>query len=509
MKRQETGWGYIDWLENTQAVKTGVLRVGIVVIGSHKHMPAHIHFDEQIIYTFQGSGYSIINGQRINMSVHENNLLHWMPGVIHEMYNTEDVPYVHLMVTCSDFLDDAEAQKEDSNHPQVNFQESVQYLYAVIDEIRNTFLKDLRYSFMIYDAFGNVTASSRLFPKYCKKHCGESVQNHTAYCMERKHRHVSEISDATKAVNTFLCPGGLTILSVPIIFRGNRIGYIEGGYVYTGEISESDPDLYLAPFSSVENIWITLKRIARMISNYCELHFYQTDRDRQERQLDFERRDREILEADLKKTESSLIDLKINNHFLFNTLNQMAAMALDGGMPPLYRSIIDLSKMFQYTVRQNSLSVTLAQELDYLDAYLRLQKLRYGNTLTIEYEIKANTENWRVPFNWLVPIAENAFTHGFKGSTEKRLRISMAEMDNWLETSIENSGTVPDSNTLRALRIRMRGEENHGLAMIYRKMSRCYGHKFIMDIQTVKGGTAIVFSLPKMPDTAQERESKI
>lgn len=90
MERQYTGWGYIDWLHSEKKEQEGAMRVGIVSINSHAHMPAHMHFDEQIIYTFQGCGYSLINGERIPMSASENNLLHWMPGVIHEMVNIED-----------------------------------------------------------------------------------------------------------------------------------------------------------------------------------------------------------------------------------------------------------------------------------------------------------------------------------------------------------------------------------------------------------------------------------
>ena len=511
MERQNTSWGYIDWLENNQAVKKGVLRVGIVVIRPHMHMPAHIHFDEQIIYTFQGSGYSLINGNRIDMSADENNLLHWMPGVIHEMYNVGDTPYVHLMVTCSDQLDDVELQQENAADGKVTFQESIRCMYAVMDEFQTAFLNNLRYSFMIYDAFGNVAASSRLFPRYCRKYCGENIQNHSAYCMKKKRQPAANISDAADNSSTFCCPGGLTVMSVPILFHGYRIGYVEGGYVCTDEKqTEKDADgkLYSAPLSSVENVWIMLKRISRMLANYCELHLYHTDMEKQERLLDFERRDKEILAADLKKTESSMIDLKINNHFLFNTLNEMAAMALEGGILPLYRSIVDLSKMFQYTLRQNSRVVTLAQELEYLMSYLKLQKLRYGDELTVAYSIRVDPEQWRVPFNWMVPLAENAFTHGFTAGQNKTICISASEENGWLEVEIQNSGVILEDSVLKALRIRMRGNESHGMPMIYQKMANLYGHQFVMDIHTVKGGTAVTLSLPKLPVTVQGTEEK-
>ncbi len=497
MERQDTDWGYIDWLEINKKEKKSVLRVGIVVINAHAHMPSHIHFDEQIIYTFQGNGYSLINGQRINMNSSENNLLHWMPGVIHEMYNLGDEPYIHLMVTCSDLLVENDTLPERQNHNNISIQESIRCLYEVIEETRDSFLNTLRYSFVIYDVLGNVAAASKLFPKYCKEYCADKLHHHSAFCMQKKYYPVSETED------TFLCPGGLTVLSVPIVFQENIIGYVEGGYVYTGdqhrdltEENTIDHELYMAPISSVENVWILLKRMARMLSNYCELNWYRTDIEKQEYKLNDERRDRELLEADLKKTESSMIDLKINNHFLFNTLNQMAAMALEGGVIPLYQSIVDLSKMFQYTLRQDRPMVTLEQELDYLDAYLKLQKLRYGDRLMVKYEINVSAEKWWVPFNWMMPVAENAFTHGFKDAKIKNLSISAKEETGWLEINIQNNGVILDESTLKVLRIRMRGAEVHGMPMIYQKMKSCYGDQFIMDIQAVEDGTSVTIMLP-------------
>lgn len=57
----------------------------------------------------------------------------------------------------------------------------------------------------------------------------------------------------------------------------------------------------------------------------------------------------------------------------------MASMALDGGQMPLYQSIVDLAKMFHYTLRTQNSVVSLRKEVDYVKAYLQLQKLRYGD----------------------------------------------------------------------------------------------------------------------------------
>lgn len=284
------------------------MRVGIVSIDSHAHMPAHMHFDEQIIYTFQGSGYSLINGERIPMSASENNLLHWMPGVIHEMVNLTDQPYVHLMVTCWDqsipdaFLNHIEEKEE------MSFQERLRCLYDAIDAVREPFLKKLRYSFVIYDLLGNVAAASKAFPGYCCDFCKETVKEGKAYCMKK------EDFPLLEKEGSFQCPGGLTVLTVPIVYRHHVVGYVDGGYVYTRPKTidssskedtktknlRKDDNLYLAPISSVENSRMMLKRIASILCNFCEVHQYQKELKEQEKKLRSERRDREQLEANLR-----------------------------------------------------------------------------------------------------------------------------------------------------------------------------------------------------------------
>lgn len=494
MERQNTGWGHIDWLEDYKGNSENAMRVGVVTIDPHAHMPAHIHFDEQIIYTFQGNGYSMINGERINMSSEENSLLHWQPGVIHEMFNTGEEPYVHLMVTCSDQLT-VEGMPGLKEKNKITMQEGISSLYEAIDAVKDQFLDSLRYSFVIYDILGNVAATSRLFPGYCRDYCKESIKTGAAPCMRKKDYPIGEQE------GSFECPAGLTVLYVPIVFMGIMIGHVEGGYLYTkmlGENGEKNnlPKLYFAPFSSVESVQIMLKRIVKVIQNFCDFNWYKNDLKKQEQRLAKERKDKELLQADLKNVESSIIDLKINNHFLFNTLNHMAAMALDTGVMSLYQSIVDLSKLFQYTLKHDSNIVTLDQELDYLRSYLKLQKLRYGDNLEIQYAIHVDTKKWRVPFNWLMPLAENAFTHGFRSMEIKRLWVTAIEEDGWLEATIRNNGVCLEESACRALRIRMRSNTTHGMPMVYQKLKASYGDQFIMDITSNEKGTKISILLP-------------
>ena len=103
MPRQKTDWGYIDWLEENMDESRAALNVGVVTIFPHAHMNPAYTFYEQVIYTLQGTGYSLINGKKIDMSI-PGEILHWEASVIHEMYNEGEEEFKHLMVSCPDMV---------------------------------------------------------------------------------------------------------------------------------------------------------------------------------------------------------------------------------------------------------------------------------------------------------------------------------------------------------------------------------------------------------------------
>ena len=186
-----------------------------------------------------------------------------------------------------------------------------------------------------------------------------------------------------------------------------------------------------------------------------------------------------ILMTNLKKAEYEVTDLKINNHFLFNTLNSMASMALEGGQFPLYQSIVDLSKMFHYTLRNQDNIVPLSKEMEFLRAYLQLQKLRYGEDLHVTDNWKESLGKYEVPFHFLQPIVENAFVHGFGEEADKYLWLLFEENSGRLVITICNSGKNMDRTLCRSINKAMKSSTSHGLSMIYHKLYSVYGKDFL------------------------------
>ncbi len=88
-----------------------------------------------------------------------------------------------------------------------------------------------------------------------------------------------------------------------------------------------------------------------------------------------------ILERSLKESEDRILSIQLNNHFLFNTLNAIASLALKENSFDTYKSIVDLADMFRYNLRTHENEVRLKDEVEYVKNYIELQNLRYGEKL--------------------------------------------------------------------------------------------------------------------------------
>lgn len=500
MTRQDTDWGYIDWLEEDMDESRAALNVGIVTIFPHAHMNPHIHFTEQVLYTLQGTGYSLVDGQKIDMSKPQVTL-HWKAGVIHEMYNEGDEEFKHLMVSCPEIVRFEPTVSSEANQYGLSDEEAEEYLRMAINGTCEQFLDTLHYSYVIFNASGRPLKRTRIFPLFCYQNCMEEISSNTASCM------CHYISCPFYEEMIFECPRGVTVFCLPVIFHGAFLGYIQGGYVHMHAVPREG--VYIMPHSSIQGAKILLRQIVKAMTDYCEVYRFKKQLTQQEIELADIQQYQEVLIADLQNAENTMTDLKINNHFLFNTLNQMASMALAGGILPLYQSILDLSRLFSSALRSSS-RVPLSKEFEYLHSYLKLQKLRYGEELQLDFEIETDLEQWMVPFNFMMPVAENAFIHGFSQEEKKQFFLQIQEKAGELLVVMENNGEQIDEKSCRLIMKKMKGSAAHGLSMVYRKLQSVYGEHFSIHFSPgQKEGLRVSILIPAVNIGLADKEEKI
>lgn len=489
MTRQKTDWGEIQWMNDEEDL-TSVegLKVGMVTLDVGKHQARHIHFDEQVIYVVQGEAVSFIGKERLEMK--PGNYFHWPAGILHEVFHVGAEPFRHFMVSNVEFAEGG-FFKEDEEIEPTKQQVPPDLIYRAVEAVRTQFLENIHYSYVIFDTMGNVVIQSPRYPSYCVHCCQPQENEGSCPCM------VALKADEKQKEQSFRCPFGMEVFHYPIRFHGLVIGYIQGGYIRrTHGEEDTARAVYDVPESVVAGIRGLMLRIVKALQDYCGFEKFRRDLAERELAISSSEEARQILSKNLRDAQYAMTDLKINNHFLFNTLNSMASMAVEFGAMPLYQSIVDLSKMFRYTLKTQSPMVLFSKEKEYVDAYLKLQKLRYGDSLQVLWEISPQMLESMTPFNFLQPIVENAFVHGFQEVEERKLVIKGRIRQGKFCLEISNSGRSMTEQLCRTINRSLKAGVFHGLSMIYLKLQAIYGEAFSMYARPEAGGTCFVLEFP-------------
>lgn len=145
----------------------------------------------------------------------------------------------------------------------------------------------------------------------------------------------------------------------------------------------------------------------------------------------------------LQRTTVELQTIKnqINPHFLFNTLNNFFAMAIEKEATALAESISQLTSMMRYTIYENHMShVPLSKEIAYIQHYIQLQLLRFeAAEVPIEFTIKGEPASIQIAPMLLINFVENAFKHGISLQQESFIFIHLEIQEKQLVFSVENT----------------------------------------------------------------------
>lgn len=201
-----------------------------------------------------------------------------------------------------------------------------------------------------------------------------------------------------------------------------------------------------------------------------------------------------------KDAELEALQLQINPHFLYNTLDSINWMAIEEGAYDVSRAIVSLGNLLHYSIDSDSALAPLSQELTYIDSYLSIQKNLLEEKLSYEIKSSLDAEHYLVPKLILQPIVENAITHGLRpkvdcGSVSIEIRLSEDE----IHILVQDDGVgIEDSEVQRLLLDdRIESKRGIGLSNVDRRLRLHYGEDFGLKIQSIMGkGTLVLMRIP-------------
>ena len=195
------------------------------------------------------------------------------------------------------------------------------------------------------------------------------------------------------------------------------------------------------------------------------------------------------VEARLQEARLQLLAAQLQPHFLFNALNAIAETVHDD--PHRSDAMISaLSDLLRATLDGDGPTACLAEELTLAERYLVIQQVRFGDRLTVEWDIATGLESWPVPRLLLQPLLENAIRHGVSASTRGgRIRIAAHAIAEDLEVSVEDDGEGFEGGQT--------GSEGVGLSNTRARLTAMYGNRAGVSLRSSSlGGAAVVVRVP-------------
>lgn len=227
----------------------------------------------------------------------------------------------------------------------------------------------------------------------------------------------------------------------------------------------------------------------------------------------------QMIENQQQQMELKLLANQINPHFLYNTLEAIRMKAFMEGNKGVANAIKLLSKSMRYVLgNTRTTSTTLEKELDYINTYMAIMKLRFASRINYDLRVDESLtpSQYRVLPLLLQPVIENAISHGLKDMEENghiilkirpskdRLRLNACVFDNGVGMSKEELKNVTDH-----LETPVKNSE-HGIGL-YNTNNRIhlfYGPEYGITVKSKKNrGTCVTVTIPLYSITREEEDS--
>ena len=203
-----------------------------------------------------------------------------------------------------------------------------------------------------------------------------------------------------------------------------------------------------------------------------------------------------LMEAHLKDTQLKYLQSQINPHFLFNTLNACAQLAMLEGADRTYTYVQNVADFYRYNVRKNDGVATLAEEIGLVDNYIYIINVRFSGEIHFIKEIEEGVTDVPMPAMILQPLVENSINHGLRDvEWEKKIWLSVYRENDRICVSVRDNGIgISPEQTRSILNNGLNGDglQEHttgvGLRNVIGRLRLFYNRDDVMEITSTGSG---------------------
>lgn len=203
-----------------------------------------------------------------------------------------------------------------------------------------------------------------------------------------------------------------------------------------------------------------------------------------------------LMEAHLKDTQLKYLQSQINPHFLFNTLNACAQLAMLEGADRTYTYVQNVADFYRYNVRKKDGVATLAEEIGLVNNYIYIINVRFSGEIHFIKEIEEGVTDVPMPAMILQPLVENSINHGLRDvEWEKKIWLSVYRENNRICVSVRDNGVgISPEQTQSILNNDLNGNglQEHttgvGLRNVIGRLRLFYNRDDVMEITSTGSG---------------------
>jgi two-component system LytT family sensor kinase len=249
----------------------------------------------------------------------------------------------------------------------------------------------------------------------------------------------------------------------PLIVRGDRIGSLAAFYASERRIRPEETR--------------TVQEAATLVAAQVELASIEEQEER------------------LAQAELGALRAQISPHFVYNALSAVASYI--HSRPDEARELLtEFAEFIRYAFARDRSYVTLADELHYVEKYLRLERARFGDRLEVRLEVSPEILAVMVPVLSLQPLVENSIRHGVEAGSGGRVEIVGEDLGADARVLVIDDGDGMELAEARAALAGVRG--GIGVSNVHRRLQSAFGPEYGLEIESTPGaGTAVELTVPK------------
>lgn len=255
------------------------------------------------------------------------------------------------------------------------------------------------------------------------------------------------------------------------------------------EVAKGNFDIELLPVETEDEVGVVtgaFNQMVRSIGRYIE-------RLRESMKAERELKERELMmETHLKDARLKYLQAQINPHFLFNTLNAGAQLAMMEGADRTYDYVQKVAQFYRYNMKKSQETVTIGEEIEMVDSYIYILNVRFAGDIHYEKKVDESLLSVEMPGMILQPIVENCVNHGIREMGDRgKILLSVYSVEDSVCISVKDNGIGMSQETIDKVMSGTFREEgmaagSNGIGMdnVISRMRLYTGNENVMDISS-------------------------